>query len=760
MSRNLDRLYELLPLVHRMRDADQGYPLKALLAVVNDQVNVIEDDIAQLYENWFIETCEDWVVPYIGDLIGYRPVNEAGAPRSVATREGRMLNKALIPRREVANTLALRRRKGTLALLELLASDVAGWPVRVEEFYRRLGWMQHLNHLRPGRGKTLSLRNGRALGLIGGPFDTFAHSVDVRRIVSTRSQGRYNIGAVGIFVWRLKVYPVTNVPAVCIEEQGSNCFTFNILSHNTPLYNSPQPEESPTHIAEEINLPVPLRRRALEVRTGERPLLTQASKAYYGEAKSLLITVRDWPKKGVSGPIPAERIIPADLSKWHYRVEDGKIAVDPELGRMMFPVRRVPKRVWVSYHYAFSANMGGGEYPRTLSQPEGATIFRVGRGEKLGTIAAALEAWHKKQQNEPDARAAVIEITDSGVYTEQLAMELAAGESLQIRAGRRPRGANANESGWTRPVVRLLDYVPDQPDAFSVRGKQGSRLVLEGLVIAGRGIQVYGPEQTDGEDESEPTNSQGDICDVTIRHCTLVPGWGLDCDCGPQHPEEPSLEIIDSSASFKIEHSIIGTIRVIAREVDRDPVRISMSDSILDATGLNLAAVEGEQDASAFASLSAVRCTVLGGVSVHSISLAENSIFMSPIQVARRQVGCIRFCYVTPGSRTPRRYHSEPDLAIAAVDEAMPPIPSDKRALEKQREARRVRPEFNSLRYGTPAYCQLANHCAEEIKRGADDESEMGAFHNLFEPQRKANLRTRLDEYAPAAMDAAIVLAS
>ena len=170
MSRNLDRLYELMPLVHRMRDADQGYPLKALLAVVNDQVNVIEDDIAQLYENWFIETCEDWVVPYIGDLIGYRQVNEAGAPRSVATREGRMLNKALIPRREVANTLALRRRKGSLALLELLASDVAGWPARVEEFYRRLGWMQHLNHLRPGRGKTLSLRNGRALGLIGGPF--------------------------------------------------------------------------------------------------------------------------------------------------------------------------------------------------------------------------------------------------------------------------------------------------------------------------------------------------------------------------------------------------------------------------------------------------------------------------------------------------------------------------------------------------------------------------------------------------------------
>ena len=55
-----------------MRDAEQGYPLQALLRVIAEQVNVVEDDIAQLYDNWFIETCEDWAVPYIADLIGYR----------------------------------------------------------------------------------------------------------------------------------------------------------------------------------------------------------------------------------------------------------------------------------------------------------------------------------------------------------------------------------------------------------------------------------------------------------------------------------------------------------------------------------------------------------------------------------------------------------------------------------------------------------------------------------------------------------------
>jgi hypothetical protein len=78
----------------------------------------------------------------------------------------------------------------------------------------------------------------------------------------------------------------------------------------------------------------------------------------------------------------------------------------------------------------------------------------------------------------------------------------------------------------------------------------------------------------------------------------------------------------------------------------------------------------------------------------------------------------------------------------------------------KDAERTRVRPRFNSERYGTPTYCQLAHTCADEIKRGADDESEMGVFHDLYQPQREANLRARLDEYAPAGMDAGIIYVS
>lgn len=91
MSANIDRLYELLPAIHRIRDAEQGEPLKALLRVIAEQVNLVEDNIARLYDDWFIETCEDWVVPYIADLVGYRQIHEAGEPGDVRSRAERVI---------------------------------------------------------------------------------------------------------------------------------------------------------------------------------------------------------------------------------------------------------------------------------------------------------------------------------------------------------------------------------------------------------------------------------------------------------------------------------------------------------------------------------------------------------------------------------------------------------------------------------------------------------------------------------------------
>ena len=141
------------------------------------------------------------------------------------------------------------------------------------------------------------------------------------------------------------------------------------------------------------------------------------------------------------------------------------------------------------------------------------------------------------------------------------------------------------------------------------------------------------------------------------------------------------------------------------------------------------------------------------GRRVFEVRLAENSLFTGPLLVSRRQTGCVRFCYVPPGSRTPRRFECQPDLALAAL---CPPAD----AAARDSTALRVRPVFESERYGTPTYARLADSCAAEVRGGADDESEIGAFHDLFEPQRRANLAARLDEYTPAGTHAGLILPS
>ena len=137
MNPEAEKLYNLLPAVYRMRDADQGGSLRALCEVIAEEIAVLRENLDQLYDDQFIETCADWVAPYIGDLIGYRPIHGVTA-RTISARA------------EVANTIAYRRRKGTATVLEQLARDVTGWNARVVEFFQWLGTCQHMNHIRLG----------------------------------------------------------------------------------------------------------------------------------------------------------------------------------------------------------------------------------------------------------------------------------------------------------------------------------------------------------------------------------------------------------------------------------------------------------------------------------------------------------------------------------------------------------------------------------------------------------------------------------
>ena len=303
---------------------------------------------------------------------------------------------------------------------------------------------------------------------------------------------------------------------------------------------------------------------------------------------------------------------------------------------------------------------------------------------------------------------------------------LAKEHTLQIRAAQH-----------ARPVIRLLDWQVDRSDDVMIVGETGSRFTLDGVVVTGRGIRI-----------------EGDLASFTVRHSTLVPGWSLQPDCEPWRPAEASISVIDCRTCVVIEHSIVGSIQIDNNEITLDPIALRVSDSIVDATGSDCTgpvceAIGASDSGRAHANLEIARSTIIGRVMVHRVALAENTIFTSRVNVARSQSGCVRFCYVPPGSRTPRRFHCQPDLVEAAADPD---------SIGSERE--RVRPRFMNLRYGMPDYCQLAEDCAAEISAGADDEAEMGVFHDLFQPQRLANLRTRLDEYVPAGTVANVIFAT
>ncbi|WP_199439401.1 hypothetical protein [Umezawaea beigongshangensis] len=739
MSGRPDRLFELLPQFHRRRDAETSGALRALLALIDEQLELVRSDVDQLYDDWFVETCAPWAVPYIGDLVGYRALR--GHEEAVARggRAAAALAERLAPRADVAATVTNRRRKGTLPLLENIARTVADWPARAVEFGPLLAAHQPVRlypadaataarRVAGAAARTVDVRRGAELDLLGTPFDGVAHLPSAPRISSARTRGRHSLPAAGVFVWRLKPYSITRAPAYCID-RARNLFTFSILGNDVPLVTRPVAEPSPDHLATPANVPGFIGRRELAGQLAD----------HYGPGKSFEI----W-RDGEDRPVPLSDLVVADLSQWSYRPQRRQVAVDPVLGRLAFGARSAPRRgVWVSYHHAFGDDTGGGEYPRVDRDAPGRRVYRVGPGQPFSGIVEAYQRWRADKDAGEAGPDAVVEITHSGAYQEQIEFVLDHGDRLEVRAA---EGA--------RPVIRLLDYYSNRPDALIVRGcppeddepgcggPRPPRLVLDGLLITGRGVHVSGP-----------------VGEVVVRHCTLVPGWTLEPDCRPAQPEEPSLTLENTGVCLQVERSVLGTILVIADEVSADPLSIHVSDSVLDATGNDLEALSAPECRHAHAVLSIRRSTVFGEVHAHAVRLGENSVFTGRMHVARRGTGCLRFCSVPPGSRTPRRYRCQPDGVFAALRdlaESGDLDPADLPAL-RDAEERRVRPRFTSTRYGTPGYAQLSERCAPEIGRGAEDGSELGAFHDLFGPQREDNLRARLEEFLPAGTDAGIV---
>lgn len=683
MTPTARRLYDLLPAVHRIRDAQSGGVLAELVGVLADQVDVLGEELDQFYDDQFIETCARWVAPYLGDLVGYRVLH--GVVPQVAS-----------PRAEVANTIAYRRRKGTAAVLEQLAQDVTGWPARAVEFFERLATTQYMNHPRAHARAFVDMRDHEALGWVGvqdGALDDLARTADVRRITARAPHrpGRHNIGNLGIFLWRAAAVPVRRSPLV--EHADGRRFRFHPLGVDAQLFGLPRAQAGITSLAGPFDVPLPWGRRWLADHLAPN----------YGPRATLLLERQ--PAGGDPVPVALADVRVCDLSDtpagaWAHEPPPGAVAVDPVLGRVFLGTALAAgERVLATWAYGQAVPIGAGATTRVAEVPVEPVADAAG-GQALQPLLTSASGGGTVRIMDCDA------YREAGLTVEG-ALHLVAGDQAQ-------------------PTLHLtaplrLDLPP------------GAVVVLEGLRIAGA------PLVLEEVGDTRPRT-------VVLRNCTLVPGLSRTPDDRPVHPDRASLLVLDPFATVVMERCILGPVVAV------EGSRVSLTDCAVDAGAPGAVAVCGRaavpggdravvSDADTVVGDGTVpagevaleACTVVGGISCTRLDASDSMLLavlpvgdprLAAVHARRRQVGCLRYSWVPPGSRVPRRYRCQPEPGA-------PP----------------VKPRFTSLAVADPAYLQLSAATAPAIRTGASDESEMGATHLLYTPQREANLLLRFEEY-------------
>jgi hypothetical protein len=545
MKLDADTLLALLPAFYRERDAELDGPLRALLGVIARQGALVEADIERLYDNAFIETCEDWVVPYIGDLLGVRALYPVGGTAAFGTR-------AL-----VANTLRLRRRKGTALVLEELAFDTTGWRARAVEFFERVSTTQYLNHLRPHSLRTPDLRQPRPLDRIDGPFGSEAHTADIRALPA----GRYNLPNVGLFLWRLQAYPVQRATARPATTRPG-FYTFDPLGLDQPLFNRPRTETDISHLAEPINVPEALHWRDLHAELeARRQALTDGEDPddqYFAEAGGGPV-LRVWID---DSEVPVEHLVICDLSPiptvvpedWRHPPatltvtarKAGRpdmtfpaaggvlVGIDPRRGRLALPDGVTASSVEVGYAYGFPGDIGAGPYDR---RPGPATTTRW----PPCPAAADFEV--------------VIQIPSAATPTLASAFNAPANPADAVNrviAGKRTLVVlNTDATETVAPVLDLPDSHlaiqaapgrrPVLVGDFSLEGNASTRLSLGGLLLDGA-LNLQGPAARRHAAPLQPGSGKGGIAHT---------GAGTDltlslyrCLSGPLRSNRPLAAVV------------------------------------------------------------------------------------------------------------------------------------------------------------------------------------------------------------------------
>ena len=722
------KLWQLLPAIYRSMDggtASVPGPLQELINRIGSETATLRRSIDRLWENQSIETCDDWVIPYIGDLL---------ATRLVSCLDARA------QRLDVAKTIYYRRHSGTLGVLEELTADIAGRDARAVEFFRRLGRTRH--QFDPPIGNAFAAAAvAWAAATTYAPGQIVANGANGYRCVtggiSAASGGPTGTGSTivdGSVRWSF-VDPVGSlVPAVIEGLAGANSRTpaggfadlrsayaaantngaFDEFTHTADLRRGAQssgwynishlgvfiwwlqsfPVVAATPVANgqsppcytfdpsgrEIQLFAPSSRTSASfgehwVSPDEWQLPVAVREVLWDSYPDQLYGTAFWVALG-GGTSPAQ-------------LKRDEVRIHPERGVFSFVAAPPAGEILTQYHFGFMSDIGAGGFPERLLEPiaQPAAVTTVGGGSGLATALDALTA------------DATVQIIDSLTYPGPTTPVTLPDKTLVVTV-----------IDKQRPVIRWQGGGA----SWTITGTGGS-LVLQGVWLQGADIVLAGKFET-----------------VSLRLATLDPGSsdingaliGTAIDGTPLAPVHLWIEA--GIGTLSLERCITGPIRTRNGGAIE---RLTASDSIIQAIPTPAGddyALETE-----IGTISLARCTVLGRAAVHRLEASE--CILDDVAIAEdTQHGCVRFTAYASGSALHAPYRSVMVLPAG--------------------------PLFVSRRFGEAHYARLrrladaaiiAPQPWDTILGGAQNGAEMGAFSGEGIALKKRGLVIKFEEYAP-----------
>ncbi|HJR08374.1 MAG TPA: hypothetical protein VJ842_14025 [Pyrinomonadaceae bacterium] len=810
-------LYERLPEIYRTKDAEQTPPdqLRAYLALVEEAFGAIHENIESLYHDLFIETSDDWVVPYIGDLLG--TTHLSGDPWTL--------------RADVADTIALRRRKGTLGAIELLTYNLTKWGVNCVELRENMLWNQHLNHQRPDeggqppyslpsvkrqtaiRGGTITLRDPALLAMLNTPFDPFAHTADVKP--PAIGNVRYNLPNLAIFLWRLAAYrmrvtkPVSRgaVATGAASPLAAHIARFNVNplarpyvppaserqrqpvrlfnSHRFELFRSQgagidrlDPSQVDFDITQVDQTPgaIPTARLTQGSAAGapHKYVSIETYDAANNDLKDLDLSEVGLQLHLPVAQFPADqnqtaswKIRGANLCAWETGLQpplaNKEVVIDPIIGRIMIGVDTAPKaaaladKLLLTYTYGAVGAVGAHPVsrpalPREWSDLPVGNFRRVNFHTDPDGLRKALENIHAA------SAPVVIEIEDSMTHVLDLAHNDLLEETVVEDGGRNLKLNNSliiRAADNQRPIIKLTHPLRFRPaNVASAAGEDSAEQEQFDAVMSKLTVRLEGLFITRGEafPAGRPLIARAALNRLEVIGCTLDPEGFVDFH-GDRAPVLPSVSLREpyGFASAADETAFDQTPEIIISQ--------SITGALLIDSGYQLSLNASIIDAGQGANDAAAKYAVTGATD-------PAKGWGPPVQVT----GATFF-----GRTRVERASGVGGIWVHALEvhdnqrgcikfsyfsgEAEDRLPQNHACVRGKTavasESARLR--FTSEIFGEPAYGQLAHTTDFRVRERGPNDDQMGAYGFLLEAHKWRNLQIRYREFMPVGARALLI---